>query len=114
MITREITIGGVAVKTGYCFATEIAFKQYTGVNIEDMNTQDPEHIIYLILSAIIPYYKSIEQESPVNDKEIMYKANSKELIAALTTVLDMRREFYDVPKGDEVKGDDAEEDPKNA
>jgi hypothetical protein len=103
MITNEITIGGVAVKIGYCFATELAFKQYTGVNIEDMDTQNPEHIIYLILAAIVAYYEGSGEQSSVKDNDLMYKAKPTELVAALTEVFKMRAEWYEMPKGEDVK-----------
>jgi hypothetical protein len=120
MIEKEITIGGVAVKIGYCFATELAFKQYTGVNIEDMDTANPEHIIYIILSAIVSYYEGSGGGSPVKDNDLMYKAKPTELIAALTEVFKMRAEWYELPKGEDatVSSDSSEEkeeqEPKNA
>ena len=112
MIEKEITIGGVAVKIGYCFATELAFKQYTGVNIEDMDTANPEHIIYMILSAIVAYYEGSGEESPVKDNDIMYKAKPTELVAALAEVFKMRAEWYELPKGEDttVSSDSSEED----
>lgn len=103
MIEKEITIGGKQVKIGYCFATELVFKQYTGVNIEDMDMQNPEHIIYFILSAIIAYYEDSCEQSPVKDTDLMYKAKPAELVAALTEVLKIRAEWYEVPKGDDEK-----------
>ena len=118
MITKEITIGGVAVKVGYCFATELVFKQYTGVNIEDMDTANPEHIIYVILSAIVAYYEGSGEESPVKDNDLMYKAKPTELVTALTEVFKIRAEWYELPKGEETtaSSDSSEEDtaPKNA
>lgn len=121
MEQKEITIGGVSVKIGYCFATELAFKQYTGVGVEEMDTQNPEHIIYMILSAIVAYYEGSGETSPVKDTDLMYKAKPAELVAALTEVFKMRREWYEVPKGDNSGDDSAEEheegdgeEPKNA
>jgi hypothetical protein len=119
MEKKEIIIGGVAVKIGYCFATELAFKQYTGVNIEDMDTQNPEHIIYLILSAIVSYYEGSGEASPVKDTDLMYRAKPAELVAALTEVFKLRKEWYQVPKGEDANDnpDDNPEDgekPKNA
>lgn len=110
MIEKEITIGGVAVKICYCFATEIAFKQYTGVNIENMDTANPEHIIYIILSAIVSYYEGSGEQSPVKDNDLMYKAKPTELVAALTEVFKMRAEWYELPKGEEtaVSSDESE------
>lgn len=100
MIEKEITIGGVAVKIGYCFATELAFKQYTGVNIEELDTQNPEHIIYLLLAAIVSRYEGCNEPSPIKDNDLMYRAKPAELVAAISEVYRLRAEWYELPKGD--------------
>ena len=84
-----------------------------------MDTTNPEHIIYVIMSAIVAYYEGSGEESPVKDNDLMYKAKPPELVAALTEVFKMRAEWYELPKGEEktVSSDSSEEDteaPKNA
>jgi hypothetical protein len=116
MKTKEITIGGVKVMLAYCFATELSFKNFTGKNIEDFEPTNPEHIIYLILSAIASYYQSKEKEeeknAPVKDTDLMYNAKSTELIEALTEVMKLRAEWYGLPKGEAVE--QPAEEQKNA
>ena len=84
----------------YCFATELAFKNFTGTNIEDFESTNPEHIIYIILSAIAAYYQKREEEPPVKDTDLMYEAQPTELIDALTEVMKLRADWYKLPQGE--------------
>ncbi len=108
MTQKTITIAGKQVGIAYCFATEIAFKALTGNNIEEADVTNPEQVVYLILAAISAYYQEQEQDAPVTDKDIIYRAKPKELIEALTAVLAMRAEWYESPKGE-----DTDEEPKD-
>ena len=112
MKTKQITLCGQQVTIGYCFATEIAFLKYTGVSVEDMDVKNPEHIIYLILSAIIAYYEAEKQELPIKDTDLMYKSNPTEMIQAVASVFELNHEWYAVPKGD-TNDTPAAEEPKN-
>ena len=119
MKTKEITLCGKQVMVGYCFATEIAFKKFTGVNIDEFDATNPEHIIYLIIAAIATYYQKQETEAPVKDNDMMYDAQPKELISALTDVLNLRADWYQLPKGEQTddekpKGERKYRKPKNA
>ena len=112
MKTKQITLCGKQVTIGYCFATEFAFRNYTGYNVEDMDVKNPEHIIYLILSAMIAYYEAAKQELPIKDTDLMYKSNPTEIIQAVASVFELNREWYAVPKG-ETNDKPAAEEPKN-
>lgn len=120
MIKKEITIAGKQVGIAYCFATEIAFKALTGTNIEEADVTNPEQVVYLILAAISANYQELEQDAPVTDKDIIYRAKPKELIDALTAVLSMRAEWYESPKGEATEEEPKDEskrilrNPKNA
>ena len=112
MKTKEITICGKQVMLAYCFATEIAFKNFTGENIENFEATNPEHVIYLILSAIASYYQKKDEEAPVKDNDLMYDAKPTELIAGLTEVMKLRASWYEIPKGEEV--DDKQSDDEGS
>lgn len=111
MKQKEIQLCGKQVFVAYCFATEIAFKNFTGENIENFDVNNPEHIIYLILSAIAAYYQKHETDAPVKDTDLMYEAEPTDLIEALNEVMKLRAEWYKLPKGDKAdeKPEDAEE-----
>lgn len=119
MKTKEITICGKQVMLAYCFATEISFKKFTGLEIENFDPTDRDHIIYMILSAISTYYLSQEKEedrkAPIVDTDLMYDASSKEIIDAIKETIKLKNDWYEIPNGDKIeeKPADAEE-QKNA
>jgi hypothetical protein len=115
MKTKEITICGKQVTLAYCFATELTFKNFTGLEIENIEPGNREHIIYLILSAIAAYYQSKEEEAPIKDIELMYDAKPTEIVTAFKEAIKLKNEWYDIPNGDKVDEKPAEaEEPKNA
>jgi hypothetical protein len=123
MKAKEVTIAGKTVALAYCYATEIAFSDYTGQDInqfiaslmpdDDGNipTTDPKKVLYAILSAALTYAENMEQECPIKDTDLMYSAKPGELIEAFTAVIELRNEWYHVPEGEPKdkpsEGDDA-------
>lgn len=105
MKKKEITLCGNQVMIAYCFATEIAFQKYTGVGLDKFESMNPEHVVYIILSAILAYYEGNGEESPVKDKDLMYNATPTELTNALVEIFALRSEWYDLPKGDDKPAD---------
>jgi len=96
---------------GYCYATEIAFKDLAGQDISDFLTEalpliqdnkmpDIKKSIYAILSCMIAYYESIGEKSPVKDTDLMNEATPLEIGTALGTFLSLRAEFYHIPNGE--------------
>ncbi len=96
---------------GYCYATEIAFKDLAGRDIADFMTEalpliqdnrmpDIKKTIYAILSCMIAYYESIGEKSPVKDTDLMNEATPIEIGTAFGTVLKLRGEFYNIPTGE--------------
>ena len=96
---------------GYCYATEIAFKDLAGQDISDFLTEalpliqdnkmpDIKKSIYAILSCMIAYYESIGEKSPVKDTDLMNEATPLEIGTAFGTVLKLRGEFYHIPNGE--------------
>lgn len=114
MKTKEITLCGKQVTLAYCFATEIAFQKYTGVGLDKFDAMNPEHVIYIVLAALLSYYEGEKLEIPVKDTDLMYHATPTELTTALTEVFTLRNEWYEVPKGDEKEEPADKEGKKNA
>jgi hypothetical protein len=111
MIHEEVTLAGKPVTLGYCYATEIAFKDLAGQDITDFLTEalpliqdnkmpDIKKSIYAILSCMIAYYESIGKKSPVKDTDLMNEATPLEIGTAFGTVLKLRGEFYHIPNGE--------------
>ena len=125
MIKKEITLCGKPVTLAYCFATEIAYKKLVNDDMLDyakhaidsiQSERDPdvERTIYAIIACMMAYYKD-EDKFPVKDKDIMDEATPVEYVTAILAILDLRNEFYNIPKNEpeEEKSDDVEE-GKNA
>ena len=106
MIKKEITICGKPVTLAYCYATEIAYKDCSGEDIQTFLTEaipliqqqqmpDVKKTIYLILSAMLAYYQDDEQ-LPVRDTDMMHEATPPEIGTALGTIIALRAQFYHV------------------
>jgi hypothetical protein len=111
MIHEEVTLAGKPVTLGYCYATEIAYKDLAGQDISDFLTEalpliqdnkmpDIKKSIYAILSCMIAYYESIGKKSPVKDTDLMNEATPLEIGTALGTFITLRAKFYNIPTGE--------------
>ena len=113
MIHEEITLAGKPVTLGYCYATEIAYKDLSGQDIAGIiqetiacvNTQpkrmpDAKRSIYLVLSAIMAYYQSKDEDAPIKDTDLMNETTPLELGIALGTIINLWAKFYNIPKGE--------------
>lgn len=124
MKQKTITICGKEVTLAYNFATEIAFfdltdkdfsfffgaiaaalqgKEANAVNVTAaVVSVSPKMRIMAILSAIMSYYQSVEQEPPITDRELMENASPEELFTALAAVIQLHNEWYHLPTGESV------------
>ena len=113
MIHEEITIAGKPVTLGYCYATEIAYKDMSGediaaiiketiacVDAKPARMPDTKRSIYLVIAAIMAYYESVKEEAPIKDIDIMSEATPTELGKALGTIINLWAKFYNIPKGE--------------
>ena len=113
MIHEEIALAGKPVTLGYCYATEIAYKNLSGEDvtgiiqetIEAINAKPPrmpdtERSIYLVLAAAVAYYDSTDEDAPIKDTDLMRETSPLELGTALGTIITMWSQFYSIPKGE--------------
>lgn len=115
MTKKTINIAGKHVDVAYCYATEIAFRKYTGESIDKFNAENPEHVLYIILAAIIAWSQANGTEPEVKDDDLIYNTKPKELVEALTAIFELRREWYEVPAGEpEDEKSEKPADKKNA
>ena len=94
MTKKIITLCGKETGIAYCYATEIAFKKYTGEYVDQFDAQNPEHTLYIILASIFSYYQALGEEAKVKDEDLMYNATPQDLVNALTEVFNLRAEWY--------------------
>ena len=113
MIHEEITLAGKPVTMGYCYATEIAYKDMSGediaaiiqetiacVNAQPARMPDTKRSIYLVLAAVMAYYQSKDEDAPIKDTDLMNDITPLELATALGTVVSLWSQFYNIPKGE--------------
>lgn len=120
MKIRQITIAGKEVNIAYCYGTEIAFKNFSGIDFVEFVKQSegvasPQLVLYAILAAVTAYDQGTDsKQTQLTDKDIMFKADPKELLGALTAVMELRNEWYQIPAGEpEEKAAKNEDDAKN-
>jgi hypothetical protein len=113
MIHEEITLAGKPVTLGYCYATEIAYKDLSGediaaiiqetiacVNAQPARMPDAKCSIYLVLSAVMAYYQSQDEDAPIKDTDLMNDTTPLELGTALGTIINLWAKFYHIPTGE--------------
>lgn len=98
MNTKEITLCGQQVKLMYCAASENGFEDLSGKSINDIDFTKAKDMMNLAVACIIAYYTFEKQEPPVKSEDILYRATSKELTDLYLTVINLRAEWYNVPK----------------
>ena len=121
MIKETIKIAGIDVTLGYCFATELNYRNLAGEEIanyfkeafaciQENKDPDTDKSIRLILASVISYYDSQskgEATYPINERTLVFETKPGELIKAVITIVHLRNKFYEVPEGepkDEKKG----------
>jgi len=113
MIHEEITLAGKPVTLGYCYATEIAYKDLSGediaaiiqdtiacVNAKPARMPDAKRSIYLVIAAVMAYYQSQDKDAPIKDTDLMNDTTPLELGVALGTIINLWAKFYNIPKGE--------------
>lgn len=122
MITKEIKICGKQVNLAYCYATEIIFKELTGDDIidyvkssverindgKDSKDPDAKHSVRAIEACLSAYY---DKDMPLTRQDIEKEITPSEMILAVLAILQMRAEFYHIPKDEPA--DKEEANPKN-
>ena len=113
MITQEIKLAGKPVTLGYCYATEIAYKDLSGediaaiiqetiacVNAQTARMPYVKRSIYLVIAAVMAYYQSQDEDAPIKDTDLMNDTTPLELGTALGTIINLWAKFYNIPKGE--------------
>ena len=106
MTTKTIKIANKEVTLAYCYATEIAFQRYTGTGLENFDA----------LSAMLAYNeatKKAPEDAPIKDTDLMYEAKPADLILAVATVFELRKQWYNIPAGDTAEKAEEEDKEKN-
>ena len=116
MIKETTKIAGIDVTLGYCFATELNYRNLADEEIADYfkkafaciqegKDPDTDKSIRLVLASVISYYDSIHTDSgeatyPINERTLIYDTAPDELMKAVITIVNLRNKFYKVPEGE--------------
>jgi len=95
---RTINICGKDVRVCYCAATENGFEMTAGKSIYEINFKSQADLTYLSLAAIVAAYAKNNEEAPINGDDLLYEAKPNDMITLFSVVLEMRNEWYEVPK----------------
>lgn len=99
---------GRDVRVRYCAATETSFEEMTGKSIdvfiptvENDEVKEPakaNRYDYLMLGigGIIAAYLREQKDAPITTDEILYDASPTEVMNLITTILNLRNEWYKV------------------
>lgn len=134
MTEKKITICGQEVRICYCAATENAFENITGKSIsvfvptfgkndkgENIITEPAKAMtgdwMFLGIGGIIAAYSKYNQEPPIDTNKILYDAKPKDVSNLITSIVELRSQWYKVPeiipKDEQPANDDTEEQQKN-
>ena len=115
MTQKEITICGQEIKMLYCAATENGFeritKKSTAVFVPTFGKDEKGEIVVtappmattedylsLAIAAIVAAYSYNDEEPPIESKTILYEATPDEVKLLLNTIIELRNEWYGIPK----------------
>lgn len=98
MNTKEITLCGQQVNVTYDTASEQGFESLSGKSINDIDFTRTTDMFNLSVACIVSAYDADNQKAPITSKDILHNATSKELEDLYLTVINLRAEWYSVPK----------------
>ena len=111
---KKITLCGKQIEMIYCAATENNFEEISGKSIQVFvptygKDKDGNDIIiapaeakigdYMMLAVagIMAAYAQMDKESPVSAKDILFSINGKERNEMITSIIELRNQWYDIP-----------------
>jgi hypothetical protein len=113
MTEKTITICGKQVKMRYCAATEIGYEKLSDKSsaifvpevIKDENGTITDvkqnatlsDFVQLAIAGIIAAYDSDNDDAPVTAKQILNEAAGNEISKMVTTIVELRNDWYSVP-----------------
>lgn len=137
MTSKKITICGKEVELFYCAATENGYERISGGKtigvfiptfktdkngnqvIDKLPEATNEDYLLLAIAGIVAADTYYERDAVINSKDILYNAKPTERRLLVDTIIELRNEWYEVPKiiaeitRKENAKAKAEEQPKN-
>ena len=122
MNTKTVTINGKQVTLMYCYGTEINYSNLTNgdnaatfiaeaaAQLDAINKKasvqvpNVEKCIKLVLAAALAYSMSKKEDCPIDDTDLLFSSDPKELFDALAQVILLYGAFYNLLPEDQPKG----------
>ena len=134
---KTIKICGREVQMRYCAAAETGYERLSGqssdIFVPDVEKDEEGNIksvtqkakaddyIKLAIAAIIAAYARQEQDPPITADDIIYDAEPEEVSQLITSVVELRAKWYNIPSvvseqndAPEEKEEEEGDKPKNA
>lgn len=122
---KTITICGREVQMRYCAAAETGYERLSGqssdIFVPDVEKDEEGNIksvtqkakaddyIKLAIAAIIAAYARKEQDPPITADDIIYDAEPDEVSQLITSVVELRAKWYNIPSVVSEQNDAPEE-----
>ena len=122
---KTIKICGREVQMRYCAAAETGYERLSGqssdIFVPDVEKDEEGNIksvtqkakaddyIKLAIASIIAAYARKEQDPPITADDIIYDAEPEEVSALITSVVELRAKWYNIPTVVSEQNDTPEE-----
>ena len=116
MTSKKITICGKEVELFYCAATENGYERISGGNtisvffptfksdddgnqvVDQLPAATNEDYLLLAIAGIVAADTYYKREAVINSEDILYNATPTERRLLIDTIVELRNEWYEVPK----------------
>ena len=116
MTSKKITICGKEVELFYCAATENGYERISGGKtigvfiptfkmdeegnqvVDQLPAATNEDYLLLAIAGIVAADTYYKREAVINSEDILYNATPTERKLLIDTILELRNEWYEVPK----------------
>lgn len=128
-VEKTINICGMDVRMRYCAAAETGYETLSGksaavfapIEVKDENGNSTgwevkavfDDYIRLAVAAVIAAYSSSDAKPPISVDDVLFEATPQDVSALVETVIELRKEWYQVPAVVQPEGED-NKDEKNA
>lgn len=137
MTSKKITICGKEVELFYCAATENGYERISGGKtigvflptfksdgdgnqvVDQLPAATNEDYLLLAIAGIVAADTYYKRDAVINSEDILYKVSPSERMLLVKTIVDLRNEWYEVPKiiAETIRKENAkaraDEQPKN-
>lgn len=118
MTEKTVKILGKDVRVRYCAAAENGFEEISTKSIYEIDFHSQKDRIALAIACILAAYERTKEEPPVTADNLLYDANSQDIIDIVTAIVELRNSWYTAPKvveklAEKESSNEVDKEPKN-